>query len=317
MKLISAMKISPSALLLVATLASSVQLIAQPTTSAAMPPQTASQPSSYGSWPEVSINAVVVNDIGRPLDIDQNTLQLFEDSAPRSLRFSVSAKSPVSLALLIDFSTSTYKRRAEMLTAVSTIVHALPDESEVALIDFNVAAFIDAPFTQVSKLDLTVLDKLPARDLTTLWDAIVSTENYLASSAKYPREAIVILSDGEDNASSASEQTFAQALEWPGAPFLYFCKVDGLATNHDMKLPRREHKTLEIITQKGGGIVFDHEPDLLTAASKAVADIDKQYLFQFTANNVARDGKARRLKLQLPDKEAKIYSLPAYYAPDK
>lgn len=169
----------------------------------------------------------------------------------------------------------------------------------------------------MSKLDLSVLDKLPPRDLTAIWDTIIATEKYIATSAKYPRRAIVILSDGEDNASSASEQALAQSLQQPGAPSIYFCKVDGVTTAYDKSLPWREPKTLEIIAQKGGGIVFDHEPDLLTAALKTVADIDKQYVLQFTANYVARDGKTRKFKLQLPDKDAKIHALSAYYAPDK
>jgi hypothetical protein len=331
------MKTAAAVLALVATLAPSFLLAAQapepgaaptasptpPTTPAGAAGQVPPTPLAYKTWPEVNLNALVTDKHGIPQTVDPHGFQLSEDGAERPLRLPAAADSPISLAFLIDFSGSTFEHTAEIVSAVKTIVHSLPAESEVTVTDVSSGLpFLDVPLTAASRADLSVLDKLKPNGSTALWDTLLATEDYFAAEAKFPRRAIVIFSDGLDNASSVAIGTAYTKMEQPGAPLVYTCFVSKI-----VYLPSRYGRlNLKRLAKDGGGLEFEFntdlrvDPDSAAAAAvgaKIAAAINHQSVVQFTAANTTRDGKPRKLKLQLPDKDQQVHSLATYFAPDK
>ncbi len=267
------------------------------------------------SWPDVNLNIVALDKGGTPQQVDEREFQLFEDGAQRPVQFRGSMDSPVSLAVLIDSSGSIYKRKAEILAAVTTIFKALPADSEVMAVLFADRSFLDLPFTPVSKVDFSFLDRLDGRGGTALYDTVVATENHFVAHARYVRRAMVILSDGEDNASHVSRAQVFRTMEQPGAPAFYACPLskagilqsDAMAGLINMKF----------LAKDGGGGYFNLDPDPAISAARVAAAIRSQYVLHFTAANPARDGKRHKLTVHLPDKSVEIHVLPVYYAPGK
>jgi VWFA-related protein len=264
------------------------------------------------AWPQVNLNVVVLDKSGAPQKIDEQAFQLFEDQTERPLRFPAAEDSPVSLALLIDNSGSAQERKPAIISAIKAIVQALPADSEVTAISFGSVAFLEFPFTPVSKVDLSFMNKVPAEGLTALYDAISETEDYLLGNAKYPRRAVVILSDGEDNASRVRIGT---AMDWPGAPMVYMCLIAKAQFLKPETGYGRNH--MKFLGKLGGGITFNLDPDPTAAAAQISAAIRNQHVLQFTAADPEHDGKVHKLEVQLPGNDAKIYGLPAYSAPSK
>jgi VWFA-related protein len=267
------------------------------------------------SWPDVNLNVVVLDKSGAPQKIDEQAFQLFEDRAERPLRFPASEDSPVSLALLIDASGSTYQRKPEIVSAVTAIVKALPADSEVMAASFTGVVFLEFPFTPVSKVDLSFMDRVPFSGPTALYDAVARTEDYFMANAKYPRRALVVLSDGESNASSVPIGVAYGMMERPGAPLVYPCliaKANYLERERGTGLIR-----MKFLAKRGGGVVFNLDPDPTAAAAQIVAAIRSQYVLQFTAADPAHDGKGHKLEMRLPVKDVRIYGLPAYFAPER
>jgi len=270
------------------------------------------------SWPDVTLNVLVMDKRGAPQKIDERAFQLFEDATERPLQFPDSADSPVSLALVIDSSGSIYKRKPEIVSAVTTIIHALPTDSEVMGVLFSANAYIDLPLTPVSKVDFSFLDQLNAHGPTALWDAVVATENHFVAHAKYARRALVILSDGEDNASRVTEENTLRSIERSGAPTVYLCTVhDKRKTLDALGESIRGHRVLNFLAKRGGGTVFNLDPDPASTAAQIVAAIHSQYVLRFTAAEPTRNGKTHKLEVRLPVKDAQIYGLPSYFAPPK
>jgi VWFA-related protein len=267
-------------------------------------------------WPEVNLNMLVLDKSGAPQKIDEQAFQLFEDRVERPLRFPAAADSPVSVALLIDSSGSIYKRKAEIVSAVTAIIKALPVDSEVAAVLFANQAYLDLPLTPVSKVDFSFLDRLQPNGRTSLLDAVIATEDYLGGNAKYARRALVILSDGEENASDNKATTALRGILLPGASTIYACRVrNPRRTLNDLTESARGHKMLEFLAYIGGGPTLDIEPDPVAAAAQIVADIRSQYVLQFTDAEPARDGKEHKLEVRLPVKDVQIHVSPAYFAP--
>jgi VWFA-related protein len=266
------------------------------------------------SWPDVNLNVAVLDKSGAPQRIEEQAFQLFEDHTERPLRFPAAPDSPVSLALLIDASGSTYKRKPEIVSAIAAIIRAMPADSEVMATSFADKAYLEFPFTPVAKVDLSFMDRIPAAGPTALYDAVLSTEQYFVANAKYPRRALVILSDGEDNASHGSIGIAYAAMDWPGSPMVYPC----LIAKAQFLKPETEYgrNHMKFLAQWGGGKMFELDSDPAVAAQIAAA-IRSQYVLQFTSADPAHDGKKHKLEVRLPVKDVQIYGLPEYFAPAK
>jgi len=271
-------------------------------------------PAVNKSWPEVNLNVVVLDKQGAPQTIDEQKFQLFEDGSERPLEFRTTADSPVSVALLIDTSGSMYNRRGSITATVNAIVKGLPSSSEVMVISFNETAYVNLRFTPVAQADFSFLSRLDTRGGTALFDTIVATEKYFAAHARYARRAIVLLSDGGDNASHLALGAAIRSLQWPGAPTFYSFLlpptfVSGAETRHD-KL------AIENLAKAGGGVALTpKEEDFAPAVTRLADMIRSQYVLTFTAADPARDGNAHKLEVRLPVKDVQIHALPVYYAP--
>lgn len=268
-----------------------------------------------GPWPQVDLNVVVLDKQGVPQKVHEREFHLFEDGAERPLRFQSSPDSPVSLALMIDSSGSIVKRKDAIIAAAKAIVNRLPDGSEVMAVLFADKAFLDLPFTPTSKVDFSFLDRLQASGPTGLYDALAATEDHIIAHARYARRAVVILSDGQDNASHLSRGNAFWKMEQSGAPVVYPCVVSKAnVLQRDLMIG---HINMRFLAKEGGGIECNLDPDPESAAAQIASAIRSQYVLQFTTADPVRDGKKRKLSVQLPSKGVQIHVLPSYFAPVK
>jgi VWFA-related protein len=267
------------------------------------------------SWPNVNLNVVVLDKHGAPQSVDEHQFQFFEDGKERPLQFRGSPDSPVSLAFVIDSSGSIFKQKPVIVAAVTAIIKALPPDSEVMAVLFADESYLDLPFTPVSKIDFSFVDRLRANGGTRLYDAVFATEKHFVAHAKYARRALVILSDGEDNASQVSRAAAFYWMEQSGAPAVYVCppsKANFLQTQESAGLIN-----MSFLAKYGGGADFNLDPDPEAAATEIAAAIRSQIVVQFTASDPAHNGKRHKIELRLPDKNLQIHVLHQYFAPAK
>ena len=81
--------------------------------------------------------------------------------------------------------------------------------------NFSDEAYIDQEFTSnVNKLR-DGLSHIESRGGTALYDAVVASADKLVSDAKRPKQVLIIITDGEDNASTLTlEQTIRRVQEF-------------------------------------------------------------------------------------------------------
>ncbi len=267
------------------------------------------------SWPVVNLNVAVLDKDGAPHKIDEREFQLFEDGAERPLQFRDSPDSPVSLALIIDSSGSIFKQKSAIISAVTAIIKAMPADSEIMAVLFADQVFLDLPFTPVSKVDFSFLDRLQARGPTALYDAVFLAEDYILAHAKYARRSLVILSDGVDNASHVSRRVVFRRMEQSGAPVVYACLPSRARIMQNELIAG--HMNMRFLAKEGGGTDFNLDPDPTSAAAQIAAVVRSQYVLEFTAADPARNGKTHKLKVRLPVKDVQIHALPVYHSPAK
>jgi Ca-activated chloride channel homolog len=274
--------------------------------------------SSGNPWPQVVLNVVTLDRAGNPAPLLATPgFQVFQDGSAQTVQQIAGANTPITLALLLDSSGSNVEWRARAVFAARSLVDTLPPGSEVAVVLFNDHAFLDLPLTPVSSFTPKAFEHMESSGRTALFDALVATEQYILAQAHNPRRAIVVISDGGDNASGLSlQQTITRFLD-DGAPAVYV-----LATPTSHPLTRfgdaaRARAVLRLLAGGAGGHVFPAKrpEDIPAAEARISAILQSQVALTYCSTATAADGQMHRLDVRLNNAEASVHQQPAVYAP--
>ena len=107
-------------------------------------------------------------------------------------------------------------------------------------------------------------------------------------SAKNPRKALLVLSDGNDNNSRFTEAEIrSQVMESD-------VRVFAIALSYRPRLLQR------LADETGGSVLVAHDVnDLPVLVQRLSAEIRSQYLIGYSPRNDASDGKYRKIKVEL------------------
>jgi len=276
--------------------------------------QASMQAAELHSWPHVSLNVLVVNKSDEPqAPLDKDAFHILEDGAERPIESVIPGEAPVSLALLIDTSGSTYGNHVATLGVATAVVRALPPGSEVMAVLFADKAYIDLPFTPAEPAPLEFLHWLDSRGATGFYDALVATEDYIAAKAHNAKRALLVLSDGNDNASTLNlQQALHKIQQEPGAPTIYF--VDTPEARPKLGEKRHSLRVASLVTSVcGGGVVApDKHYDGAALGVSVAALIRSQYVLTFAAV-AALDEKFRKLEVRVDPANLEARAASGYF----
>jgi len=132
---------------------------------------------------------------------------------------------------------------------------------------------LDQDFTSNIKKLQEGLEKIDSRGGTALYDAIVASASHLEKNGKLDKRVILVVTDGEDNASRESLEQAIRRLDVDNGPTVY---AIGLLGDEHQKRARR---ALQAMAERTGGEAF-FPKDLreVDSITKEVAhDIRNQY----------------------------------------
>jgi hypothetical protein len=290
-------------------------------------------------WPQTALNVLVLDRSKHPLPVTNPTaLQVFEDGKPQTVASVTGPDTPMSLAVVIDISGSSCPERGikpgasmksnaqcsalnSVINSVAPIIKNLPSGSEVMIISFNDDPRLRLPFTPVSDFDPAALEAvLKPKGGTAFYTAILAAERYVASNARWKRRGILVITDGEDNASAIDLATTLAIASYPSCPLIY--ALNPANAHHEEYAGselRHSEQTLETLVQACGGAVlpaFDHKgkPFDLQDLSAALAS---QIAINYTASDNAANGQPRKVevRMQAGPPDAQIRSLHSYTPP--
>jgi len=244
---------------------------------------------------EVMLHATVVDQKFRPVTgLDRNAFQVYEDGAPQRITSFRREDIPVSLGIVIDNSGSMREKRPAVNQAAINLVRASNSQDEVFIVNFNDEAYIDQDFTADLSLLKEALDKIEARGGTALYDAVIASADHLAKSGKLEKKVLLVVTDGEDNASRDSLEQAVRRLQADNGPTVYTIGLLG------GERQRRARRALEALAFQTGGVAF-FPKDLgeVDSISTAVArDIRNQYTIGFKPSRPESLGGYRQLRVE-------------------
>jgi Ca-activated chloride channel family protein len=249
---------------------------------------------------EVRLNATVLDASGRSIQtLDKSAFTVYEDGVPQTIASFRHEDLPVSLGLLIDSSGSMYDKRQAVDKASLDFVKLSNPEDEEFLVDFSWEAFIDQDFTNnIDKLQQG-LGFIKSSGGTAIYDALVASADYLAKNAKHPKQVLLVVTDGEDNASSATlEQTIRRIQDLDG-PVIY-CVGLLFGEDTDKRESRHARRVLETLAEQTGGVAYFPKSlkDVDPIAAEVAQDIRTQYTIAYHSTKSPTLGGYREVHVE-------------------
>ena len=249
--------------------------------------------------------------------LDKENFQLFEGNSAQEIRTFSSEDAPVSLGVIFDSSGSMTSKMDRAKEAVIEFFKTANPQDEFFMITFNDEPEEVTDFTSsVDEIQNKLVFAVPRRR-TALLDAIYMGISKMRQ-AKFPKKALLIISDGGDNHSRYTENEI-RALVKEADVMIYAIGIyDRYASAVEERLGPQ---LLSDITELTGGRAFtiDNPNDLGDVATKIGVELRNQYVLGYRPAKVVRDGKWRKIKVKLlPPKglpPLKVYARTGYYAP--
>ncbi|MFC5862544.1 VWA domain-containing protein [Acidicapsa dinghuensis] len=229
---------------------------------------------------EVSLNVTVLDNHGVVIqDLKEGDFKVLEDGVQQTLLSFQHADLPVSIGLVIDNSGSMYKKRPSVNKAALDLVLASNPQDEAFVVNFADDAYIDQDLTSDPNKLRDGLAHIESRGGTALYDAVVASADKLAADAHRAKQVIVIITDGEDNASTLNLEQAIRRVQQLSGPVIYSI---GLLFGDEMSHGEVRHarRALEMLSGETGGIAFF--PKSLDQIDEIAAEVARDIRSQYT-----------------------------------
>jgi VWFA-related protein len=236
---------------------------------------------------EVVLNCTVVNSKGELVnDLTAGNFKIFEDKTPQTVLSLQHQDTPVSIGLVIDNSGSMNSKRAAVASAALDLVKASNPQDETFIINFSDQAYLDQDFTSDLEKLQNGLAHLSLTGSTALYDTVVTAADKMQRTATRPRKVLIVITDGDDNASKLTLENAIHSVQDMQGPIIYSI---GLLFAGDKS--RHARHDLEALSNETGGIPFFPASlqEIDSVAAQVASDIRNQYAIAYhsTGTSVA------------------------------
>lgn len=271
----------------------------------------------------VSLNVTVTEGPARYVtDLTADDFSVFEDGVKQDVTFFNRTNLPVALALLIDTSASMDTKLSTAQEAAVGFARRLRPQDLAEVIDFDSRVIVLQSFTNsASELEVAI-KKTSAGGSTSLYNAVyIALKDLKKAVAKNTeeirRQAIVVLSDGEDTSSllpfeevldlakRSETAIYAIGLRAPDGPG---------ATTKGFK--EAEFVLRQFAQETGARSFFPSQLSELAGVYGQISDeLSSQYTVGYTSRNPKRDGAWRRVVVRVNRPNLTARTKLGYFAP--
>lgn len=293
------------------------------------PPSQESAPASQGQLFRsgvdlVSLN-VTVSESGAAryvTDLTQDDFQVFEDGVKQDVTYYTRANLPIALSLLIDTSASMESRLQTAQDAAVGFARRLRAQDLAEVIDFDSRVVVLQTFTSnVDELEQAIR-RTSAGGSTSMYNAVYIALNALkkvvASNVdEVRRQAIVLLSDGEDTSSMmAYEEVLELAKRSETAIYAIGLRSPEGASSGSRGFKEAEFVLKQLTQETGGRAFFPTDVNQLADIYGQISDeLSSQYTVGYTSKNTKRDGAWRRVVVRVARANLQARTKQGYFGP--
>lgn len=261
----------------------------------------------------VNVDVQVIDNHGNPIPgIPKENFRILEDNVPQTLTQYSVAEAPMTVAMVIEFSAryQAYYSSGwrETLNSAYGFVSTLKPEDYVAIIAYDLNTSILSDFSNDRSKTMEALSRLriPGFSESNMFDALTDTADRMSKIEG--RKAILLIASGIDTFSKINYDKARKMLQESGVPVysIEMLQIErilaesrmGATQNLDFLQGDNELRTFG--KETGGQAYFPRFQGELPGVFHAISQsLRNQYSLGYSPNNQARDGKFRKLTVQL------------------
>jgi len=259
----------------------------------------------------VNVDVAVLDNKGNPIPkIPQGNFRILEDNVPQTVTQYAVGQAPMTVALVVEFSNryQSYWGQGwyETLSAAYGFTQTLRPDDYIAIIAYDLRTEILADFTNDKSKISEAMSRLriPGFSESNMFDAITDTADRMTKIEG--RKAIVLITSGIDTFSKLTYDKTRKSLQESGIPvysigILQLARQMAEARGGNMIDFLQGDNELRTFAKETGGQAFfprfmAEMPNAFYAINQALRN---QYQLGYSPTNQARDGKFRKLTVQL------------------
>jgi VWFA-related protein len=263
----------------------------------------------------VSVDIAILDNKGNFIPgIPRGNFRVLEDSVPQQISTFSLGEAPMTVAMIVEFSglfqqyyTSSW---FQTLTASWGFLDTLKPEDYIAIVAYDMHTEILCDFTTDKKEAYQAMRRLQAPGFSeaNLFDALSDTAKRMQDIEG--RKAIVLVSSGIDTFSKTNFDKTRKTLQEAGVPVYAIGLMQtmreladaygGMGALQRMDFLQADNEMSTFAKETGGKAFFPRFngefPSIFSAISEALRH---QYTITYVPNNQARDGKFRKIKVDL------------------
>jgi Ca-activated chloride channel family protein len=255
-------------------------------------------------------------------DLEQGDFTVFEDGVKQELLYFSKSNIPIALSLLIDTSASMEERLLVAQNAAVGFARRIREQDLAQVVDFDSRVEIVQGFTSDKAALESAIRGTASGGSTSLYNAIyIALKELKKVKARTQddvrREAIVLLSDGEDTTSLVS---FEEVMELAkrSETSIYTIGLQPRDPTYVKGFREAEFVLRQFAQETGGRAFFVQKAEELTSVYGQIADeLSSQYSVGYASTNQQRDGKWRKVMVQVTRPNVTTRTRRGYYAPTR
>ncbi len=263
----------------------------------------------------VDLDVAVIDNKGNFIpQIPRGHFRVLEDGVPQQITNFSMGEAPMTVAMVIEFSNLFQNYWGETwyqtLTAAYGFLETLKPEDYVAVVAYDMRPEILSDFSTDKRQAYDAMQRLriAAYSESNLFDAITDTADRM--SGIEGRKAIVLISSGIDTFSKLTFDKTRKALQTAGVPIYAIGLMQALREWYDARgylgsiarldFLQADNQLRTFANETGGQAYFPRFygefPSIFASIAQALRN---QYSLAYQPTNQARDGKYRKIKVEL------------------
>ena len=275
----------------------------------------------------VALNVIVTdNNKEFASGLSRDDFEVYEDGVRQDVQFFAASEVPLDLILLIDGSSSMNEKVSFVHKAASGFIDTMRPEDRAAVVSFADGVRVLQPLTSDRATVRAAIDRTGAKGATALHNAIyVALKEFgrpAAASGDVRRQAIAVLSDGEDTSSLLSFDDVLDMAKRSGVSIYTIGLKDTLGdrpSGQRRYFSQADYAMKQLALETGARPFFPESVADLSDVYAAIAtELASQYSIGYVPQNVRDDGKYRRVIVRVANRpELKPRTRTGYFLPSE
>lgn len=252
-------------------------------------------------FPRVTFYVSVTDANGEPFAVDPSRLIIMENGQviPLDQIEGIGDVGPLTTMLVFDVSDSMNAagKLESAKAAAHEFINRMRSNDQTGIIAFNTRVETAQEITSDQTALHTAIDGLTAENQTAMYDALLVAIDHLEGQPG--RKAIIVLTDGLDNSSSAGMGSVIDRI----GPAGFSISTVGLGVPADVldEMTGIDEEGLQSLADQAGGVYgyADNEESLSNLYATYAVAMQSEYAITYTSPSALRDGVNRALSVSL------------------